>query len=410
MTKIQEPRRYGPGWPIRPATAGPDPTTVLPAALTSRRASSWYLGATFSLFWVFSTVPDLLRASSSTASAVAGIALVVVFVVCFMVAAPVAWTLGMRGRLLVCAAVFALSLGFVPWLGADVVGLWTYVGVIVGMCVLPWDRTIALIGGLTAVALLWLVLTEPWSDALLIRPVIILSISLMMSAFARTIAVVNELRATQDELEAVTAERERGRVARDIHDILGHSLTVIAVKSELASRLLDVDPARARSEIDDVEALARGALADVRATVSGFRGTTASGELVAARGALDAAGVEAELPSTTDAVPAAHRELVGWVIREGVTNVVRHAGAHRCRIQLSATSVTIDDDGRGPVHPADSGSIASTGLRGLRERVESAGGRMRVGPSELGGFALAVTLPGATRPTAARPTATGGRS
>nr|WP_246306849.1 sensor histidine kinase [Herbiconiux flava] len=216
-----------------------------------------------------------------------------------------------------------------------------------------------------------------------------------MSAFARTIAVVNELRATQAELEAVTAERERGRVARDIHDILGHSLTVITVKSELAARLLDVDPGRARAEIQDVETIARGALADVRATVSGVRGTTASGELAAARGALDAAGVRAELPSSTDVVPAAQRELVGWVIREGVTNVVRHAGASRCRIRIAEDSVTIDDDGTGPVVTAVGGPSAapSTGLRGLRERVESVGGTLEVGRGELGGFALTVTLP-----------------
>jgi two-component system sensor histidine kinase DesK len=106
-------------------------------------------------------------------------------------------------------------------------------------------------------------------------------------------------------------------MARDVHDILGHSLTVITVKSELAARLMDVDPQRARSEIEDVETIARGALADVRTTVSGVRATTASGELVAARAALDAAGIEAELPLSTDNVPAANTELVGWVIREG---------------------------------------------------------------------------------------------
>ncbi|GLK17862.1 sensor histidine kinase [Herbiconiux flava] len=395
MTKIREPRRFGPGWPIRPAGAGPDPTTALPGALASRRAFSWYLGATFSLFWVFSTVPAILREPGAPLENATGIALVLLFSVCFLAAPPVAWTFGTRGRVVVCLAVLALTLLFVPWLGPDVVGLWTYVGVTVGMCVFSWPRTIAAILALTLGALVVRVLTEPWSDALLVQPVIILSISLMMSAFARTIAVVNELRATQAELEAVTAERERGRVARDIHDILGHSLTVITVKSELAARLLDVDPGRARAEIQDVETIARGALADVRATVSGVRGTTASGELAAARGALDAAGVRAELPSSTDVVPAAQRELVGWVIREGVTNVVRHAGASRCRIRIAEDSVTIDDDGTGPVVTAVGGPSAapSTGLRGLRERVESVGGTLEVGRGELGGFALTVTLP-----------------
>ncbi|MBF4635685.1 sensor histidine kinase [Agreia pratensis] len=395
MRKIEEPRRFGPGWPIRPASAGPDPTTVLPSALMSPRAYSWYIGATFSLFWVYSTIPDIVRRSGSALESTAGIVLVVAFSLCFLAAAPVAWTLSTRGRLLVCGAMFALTLVFVPWLGTGTVGLWTYPGVIVGMCVFSWTLTSTAIGALSVLALVVRALTQPWSEAVLVQPVIILSIPLMMAAFARTIAVINELRATQAELEAVTAERERSRVARDIHDILGHSLTVITVKSELAARLIDADPQRARAEIGDVETIARGALADVRATVSGVRGVTASGELAAVRRALAAAGVEAELPSSTETVPMEHRELVGWVIREGVTNVIRHAGASHCRIRISAQGVTIDDDGRGPGTHALAGSTSSTGLQGLRERVESAGGSLRVGTGELGGFTLTARLPAA---------------
>ena len=160
----------------------------------------------------------------------------------------------------------------------------------------------------------------------------------MMAAFARTTAAMNQLRATQAQLEELAVERERGRVARDIHDILGHSLTVITVKSELAGRLVEADPARAKAEIAEVEALARGALADVRATVAGVRGVTVSGELAAARSALAAAGIAAELPSSTDTVPAERRELAGWVVREGVTNVLRHSAASVCRITLGAGS------------------------------------------------------------------------
>ena len=367
----------------------------MPSALTSSRAYSWYIGATFSLFWVYSIIPDIVRVSRSAVESTVGVGLVVIFSLCFLAAAPIAWTLTTRGRILVCGAILALTLLFVPWVGTEVTGLWTYAGVTIGMCVFPWIFTLTAIGTLTVAALALRLLTGPWSDALLIVPVIILSISLMMAAFARTMAVINELRATQAELEAVTAERERSRVARDIHDILGHSLTVITVKSELAARLMDADPERARSEIEDVETIARGALADVRATVSGVRGVTASGELAAVRRALAAAGVEAELPSSTDTVPAEHRELVGWVIREGVTNVIRHAGASRCRIRISEHDVTIDDDGRGPAAPTGAGSVSSTGLRGLRERVESAGGSLRFGPGELGGFTLTASLPDA---------------
>lgn len=334
-------------------------------------------------------IPAMVGAKPQPVWVIIGVALAVLYGAAFMVAAPISWSLSARGRLVVCGTLFAMSLLFIPWLGGDVVGLWTYVGVIVGMCMFRWSVTISIISALGLTALVIQLTQYRWSESLLIQPVIILSISLLMAAFGRTIAVINELRATQEQLEFVTAERERGRVARDIHDILGHSLTVITVKADLAVRLMDVDMSRARAEIVDVEALARGALADVRATVSGYRATTASGELAAARGALSAAELLAELPSSVDAIPAEQRELVGWVIREGVTNVVRHARASRCRIVFSEGEIEVADDGIGL---AD-GDPWSTGLNGLRERVEAAGGRLSVGQSDLGGFSLRVSLP-----------------
>jgi two-component system, NarL family, sensor histidine kinase DesK len=209
-----------------------------------------------------------------------------------------------------------------------------------------------------------------------------------MAAFARTTATIAQLRDTQAELELLAVERERNRMGRDLHDILGHSLTVITVKAELAGRLVDADPERARAEIGEVEGLARGALADVRATVAGFRGVNVSGELAAARSALTAAGIVADLPSSTDTVAADCRELAGWVIREGVTNVVRHSGASTCRISFRGREVEVADDGVGP----SASATTSTGLSGLRERVEAVGGRMSVGRSDLGGFSLRVAL------------------
>ncbi|MBG7611001.1 sensor histidine kinase, partial [Polaribacter sp. BAL334] len=120
---------------------------------------------------------------------------------------------------------------------------------------------------------------------------------------------------------------------------------------------LDADPQRAGVEIGEVEALARGALADVRAAVSGFREVNVSAELAAARAALRAAGIELDASASTDAIDPAHRELAGWVVREGVTNVIRHAGASRCRIRLEHDVVEVADDGVGP-----GAGTASTGL------------------------------------------------
>ena len=125
----------------------------------------------------------------------------------------------------------------------------------------------------------------------------------------------------------LAVENERTRFARDLHDILGHSLTVITVKAELANRLLDVDTERARAELTDLERLSRDALADVRRAVEGYRELTLPGELARARTALAAAEIEAELPNSTDEVPSHLRELFAWTVREGVTNVIRHSGA-----------------------------------------------------------------------------------
>jgi len=199
-----------------------------------------------------------------------------------------------------------------------------------------------------------------------------------------------ELDAAHQEIARLAVDEERNRFARDMHDIVGHSLTVIAVKAELAGRLVRRDPDRAEAEINDVERLSREALGEVRTAVAGYRDVTLSAELANARTALSAAGIDADLPSAIDDVPTERRELFGWVVREGVTNVVRHSGASRCWVRISPSMVTVSDDGA----PA---SLASTvdgghGLVGLRERAEAVGGSLRVGRSPEGGFALTVTV------------------
>lgn len=378
----------GPGWDIHPGAAGWAHRSPL-AMLRSRGAARWYLGAGLSLIWLISFGPDLIASSGGPLSLIAAIALAALFGAAFLVAAPFSWGMPARSRLLPAAGLFLLSFALFPWVGWGVRGLWTYVGVTIGMAAPRLRTTWLLLLGLGAAAVFAGVQLEGWTEGILWIPAIIISISAMMAAFARNIAAMNALRATRDAMAEMAVEHERSRVARDLHDILGHSLTVITVKAELAGRLIDVDPPRARTEMEQVEQLARGALTDVRATVAGYRGVSIAGELAAARAALDAAGIEAELPGATDAVPAQRRELAGWVIREGVTNVIRHAHASRCRIRLTATGLSVEDDGTGPSSVSDAGG---SGLVGLRERVEAAGGRLTVGRSDLGGFLLRVTL------------------
>jgi two-component system, NarL family, sensor histidine kinase DesK len=197
---------------------------------------------------------------------------------------------------------------------------------------------------------------------------------------------VDLLRAREENASlAVAAERDR--FARDLHDILGHSLTVIKVKAELANRMLDLDPARARAELEDLERLSRDALRDVRRAVEGYRDLTLPGELARAREALRSADIAADLPNSTDEVPTELRELFAWTVREGVTNVIRHSGATICTIRLTADRVEVRDDGDGAAAPTRSGH----GLDGLRERAAALGAVLVTRTLEPHGFALEVS-------------------
>jgi two-component system sensor histidine kinase DesK len=181
---------------------------------------------------------------------------------------------------------------------------------------------------------------------------------------------------------------ERERVARDVHDVLGHSLTVVTVKAELAERLVDLDPDRARAELAEIQRLSRQALAEVRATVGGLRAARLADELASARTALAGAGIEPHLPDDAACVDPRHRTVLAWVLREAATNVVRHSDADTCWVELDANRLTVRDDGRGI-----DGRPEGNGLRGLRERVDSAGGRLTLTTGPRGhGTVLEVTL------------------
>lgn len=218
-----------------------------------------------------------------------------------------------------------------------------------------------------------------------IQAVMIVFTVLTVYAFSEIANANRALVEARAEVARLASEAERTRIARDLHDLLGHSLTAITVKSNLARRLAS---GAALDEIAEVEQLSRQALADVRAAVDGYREVTLAGELARGRELLRAAGVAADLPTALDRVDGAHQELFGWVVREGVTNVVRHARATRCSVTLADTAVEVRDDGIGG--PATWGS----GLAGLRERVAVAGGRVEAGPLSLRGWRLRVSFEG----------------
>ena len=209
-------------------------------------------------------------------------------------------------------------------------------------------------------------------------------------------ATYRELDRARVELARLAVAEERLRFSRDLHDLLGHSLSVIALKSELAGRLVPGDPGRAVQEVEDIERVSRQALAEVRAAVTGYRGPVALvAELDRARSALTAAGVITRIDAPSGPLPAAAEELLAWTVREGATNIVRHAGARRVVIRVhhgdGGVGVELVDDGRGAAAGPDPGP--ANGLDGLAERVAAAEGEFEAGTAPGGGFRLAVRVP-----------------
>lgn len=289
----------------------------------------------------------------------------------------------------ILGGLLALGLATIPAAGRSWMATLVYVAA-AAMFLLPLRPALLVVAAVVAIPLLSPLVVPSWESETSV------AFAVLLAAFAiygvSRLATRNaELLAAQAEIRRLAVAEERARAARDLHDILGHSLTVIAVKAELAGRLLEIDPGRAAGEVSDLERLAREALSDVRQTVGAYRELSLAAELASARSALAAAGIEAELPGVDDEVPAANRELFGWAVREGVTNVVRHSGARRCVIRVGADRVEVADDGRGPVETA---GVTGHGLRGLRERADQVGGQLTVGRSEGGkGFLLRVSVP-----------------
>jgi two-component system sensor histidine kinase DesK len=230
-----------------------------------------------------------------------------------------------------------------------------------------------------------------------IGPALQLGLQAAVSGFAviivvRTVSNERQLRLAQREIARLAVSEERLRFARDLHDLLGHSLSLIALKSELAGRLAAAAPERAAAEMRDVEQVARSALQEVRDAVAGYRQPTLQSELDGAREILTAAGITYRLEGEPSELPAAVEGVLSWAVREGITNVIRHSRARNCTVRLardaSTASVEIEDDGRGAA-----GEASGSGLSGLNERAAALGGRCESGPKPGGGFRLAVSVP-----------------
>ena len=206
---------------------------------------------------------------------------------------------------------------------------------------------------------------------------------------AQRMRVNHKLGLAHEEIAHLAKVAERERIARDLHDVLGHTLSVVVLKSELAGKLMDRDPDRARREIGEVEQIARKALGDVREAISGYRSGGLAAEIARAGKTLETAGVTLEYDAQPPQLPPAEETVLSLIVREAVTNIVRHAQASRCVLEIKSggdgTALVVQDDGRGGIRQE------GNGLRGMRERVTSLGGTFRVDSAQ--GTRLVIHIP-----------------
>ncbi len=279
------------------------------------------------------------------------------------------------------ALMVVLALATVPVIGLEVIALTPYVAMLTALELPdPWWKRVSLVWVLVP-------LLSPLADDgfpvyffLMVWPIMLGGV--LIRVFGEKEQEAGMIRSRL----ALVAERER--VARDVHDVLGHSLTALSIKAELASRLIEVDPARAKAELESIQETARQALAEVRATVGGLRAANLEAELATAPLVLADAGIETNVIGDVADTDPRHRALLAWVLRESVTNVVRHASATRVDVELGPTGLVVADDGAGF---EATGGREGNGLRGMRERVSAAGGTLQLsgGP----GTRLEVVLP-----------------
>lgn len=295
------------------------------------------------------------------------------------------------------AVLFALAVVLSATLGDAWLGLFVYVSVSVG-AVLPsrvafWAIPVITVS-LIAVAL---GLHDDAGDLFTGLVVTTLLVGFAMSGVRQLIRTTVQLRQARATVAQLAANEERLRLARDLHDLLGHSLSLITLKSELAGRMLPDRPEQAAQQVADIEQVSRQALTDVREAVTGYRRPTLPGELAGARTALAAAGIDPEVPLEPGVLPDDKREeALAWALREAVTNVVRHSGARRCAVTLRphqtldgrVLELLVEDDGAG-----SSGGGPGNGLTGMAERLEAVGGALEVSPGARGGFRLVARVP-----------------
>ncbi len=237
------------------------------------------------------------------------------------------------------------------------------------------DAWLGIVALLIFVALLALFVNPSW-NFWLPAIVVIIGVGGLAMRDRRDAIIRAELAQSRDEVRRLAGEAERERIARDLHDVLGHTLSLVTIKTELAGKLMRQDPAAAKREIDEIEQVARKALADVRETMQGFHEVDLDAEIESLTTALDSAGVAVEIDMDRPDMDGPMQTAIALVLRESVTNVIRHSGASNCRIGLRRSPqgivVSVSDDGQ------TNGVVEGNGIRGMRARVTELGGSLSI--------------------------------
>jgi len=372
----------------QPAPAGPteDGGCTTPAATMG---AGWqrYVFPGIWLVYLTQTVAGVDKHSSGTA-ALAGYVIVAAFCAVYVMALPLGWHGHGQRRVfwVLYTAGFGLTIAETFFAHQTALAFCIYLSVLTVAANRRWSFGFVVVIAVTCAVLPRVVPgwggKIDWDDG-----VTMLLVAFAMFGFFHIIRSNRELAAARAEVARLAAEGERSRIARDLHDLLGHSLTTITVKAGLARRLAERNDPRALAEITEVETLSRRTLGDVRAAVAGHREVTLAGEIATAREVLRAAGILAELPGSVDVVDPELSELFGWVVREGITNVVRHSHSPSCRIALGARWIEIADNGSGPTSEP-----GGSGLCGLTERLEAVGGTLTTAGG-FNGFRLRAEVP-----------------
>lgn len=388
-------------------SAGGLPEVVASSGISIRLwrmyAQTWLICLLFPLLFLLQTSLTPLRLFI----ALAGLALFVISYTWFMWPHPLTYKVRRQSRfhrsLIGLAGLTVLVIYLSLAYGSAF--LWLFVGIsaVVGITLSLYSAFAAIVGltllTLTlGVGLSGDIVRTDWFQliplALLVR-----GLGLDMIGVARLAEALRELHAARGELARQAVIEERLRLARDLHDLLGHTLSLITLKSELARRLMEKEPARAVQEIQEIEHEARQALREVREAIAGYRQPTLHSELDGARQILEAAGISCTVEQPAGGLPPAIDAVLAWAAREGVTNVVRHSRARRCVIRVSSEKgkayIEVINDGY-QEQAGSASSKVSSGLSGLSERVIAHQGLVEAGPLLFEGhpgFRLWVEIP-----------------